>query len=138
MTFALATSPSLRLSTFSSFIWVWLHLLQHCTSSQSLSIALDKRTAPYLPIPAGRITTNHVETLRWLLLPTCLAYSLWLGVPAQGVAAMLVVLALNEFHFDQNWLTRNFLRAALFVTIDSAALSIAAGTCLTRRNFDGI
>lgn len=105
--------------------WVWLHLLQKGAASQYLSASRDKLTAPHLPIPAGRTTKYHVETLRWLLVPACLAQSLRYGVHTQGITAMFLILALNELKPGRHWIITSVLRAALFVVLDQAALVVA-------------
>ncbi|KAI0684218.1 hypothetical protein BC835DRAFT_1422407 [Cytidiella melzeri] len=123
ISYAWAISPSLSLSrVVSAAFWLLLHLLQYGTATQYLSATKDKLTAPHLPIPAGRTTKSHTETLRWLLLPVCLAQSLRYGVPIQGMAAMVIILALNELKFIKSWLMTALLRVALFVVLESAVL----------------
>ena len=74
------------------------------------------------------MTVSHARTLRWILLPSCLLVSLWLGAHWHSVSLALASLAYQELRFDSHMLLRNFCSAWGYASFNAGATMIAAGT----------
>lgn len=129
--FAWCTAPQLTATSFAhSFFWIWLHLLQFCVSNQYLSPHEDALNKPWRPIPARRITVEDATTLRWLLLPICLALSAAHRVLPIGATLTVGIFMHNEMRLDSHWFTRNVLNAIGYAVFDAGATVIArTGAC---------
>ncbi len=112
------------------FVWVWLHLLQFCVSNQTTNPHEDSANKPWRPIPSGLISVHAARVLRWILLPICLAISVWCQVLSIGIALCLATLAHNELGWDAHWLPRNVLNAVGYASFRIAAARAGRrGTC---------
>ncbi|KJA28900.1 hypothetical protein HYPSUDRAFT_33340 [Hypholoma sublateritium FD-334 SS-4] len=110
-----------------SSTWTAVHLLQFCVSNQSLSPEEDRKNKPWRPIPAGRVTVTSAYTLRWSLIPVCLALSTMYGVLDVSLILTSLIFLHNEAKHGKNWLARSFLNAAAYATFDAGATLISCG-----------
>ncbi|OBZ67680.1 hypothetical protein A0H81_12354 [Grifola frondosa] len=125
MLFACVSAPTLSfVSFFRAFIWTWLHLLQFCISNQSLSLDEDRKNKPWRPLPSRRTSVSYAFTLRWLLVPVCLALSIAYGVTAAGFIFTISIILHNELKLDSHWFTRNTLNALGYAVFDAGATAI--------------
>ncbi|KAI0270494.1 UbiA prenyltransferase family-domain-containing protein [Gloeopeniophorella convolvens] len=110
-----------------AIFWTWLHLLQFCVSNQSMDPEEDASNKPWRPIPSRLITVADARVLRWLLLPICFAFSIYLEVQWQGIALAAAFLAHNELGFHSHWLMRNVCNAWGYACFNAGAAAIATG-----------
>ncbi|KAI9454091.1 UbiA prenyltransferase family [Russula earlei] len=110
-----------------SVFWTWLHLLQFCISNQSIHPKEDSLNKPWRPIPSGLISVNDTRTLRWVLLPLCLFFSVCLEAHWPSISLAIVIIAYNELHMSSHWFLRGFCYAWGNASFNAGALQIAAG-----------
>ncbi|KAI0063349.1 hypothetical protein BV25DRAFT_1824433 [Artomyces pyxidatus] len=124
--FAYLSAPSTSVDRLACAVaWIWLNLLQFCVSNQSTDPTEDASNKPWRPIPAGRISVTAARALRWVLLPICFAFSVFMGVPTHGLALATAFYTHNELGFDSHWLLRNMCNAWGYAAFNAGATAIA-------------
>ncbi|KAI0649668.1 hypothetical protein C8Q79DRAFT_1006024 [Trametes meyenii] len=109
------------------FLWIWLNLLQFCISNQTPSIEEDRVNKPWRPLPAGRISLKNTGTLRWVLLPVCLAISSLNGTVFAACAVLTAATpAHNDMDLGSYWHTRNLLNAVGYAAFNIGAAFISS------------
>ncbi|KAF9018943.1 hypothetical protein BDZ89DRAFT_1021131 [Hymenopellis radicata] len=109
-----------------TLLWTWLHLLQFCVSNQRSSSIEDAHNKPWRPIPSARISPRQTHLLRLLLVPLCIVFSSVFGTMTVSAIFALLTFAHNDTPLGHsNWVTRNFLVAAGYATLDVGAAIVA-------------
>lgn len=103
-----------------------MHLLQFCVSNQSKNPEEDGANKPWRPIPAGRISVEHAQELRWALLPICLLFSAYLGVLVPSIMLALTFLAHDEWGTHETWLPRNLSNVFGYTGFEWGATCVAS------------
>ncbi|KIJ55028.1 hypothetical protein M422DRAFT_24887 [Sphaerobolus stellatus SS14] len=113
--------------------WTWIHLLQFCVSNQSLDPAEDLLNKPWRPIPSGRMSVRHAKKLRILLVPICLAISIYYRALDSEIALALAFLAHNELGLHGHWAMRNICNAIGYTAFEWGATIVGCrGDCTTK------
>ncbi|KAF8551272.1 hypothetical protein OG21DRAFT_297790 [Imleria badia] len=115
--FALAAAPVCHPShVLHAVLWIWLHLLTCNIANQVKAPDEDKINKPFRPLPSGRITEPHARTLRWILVPVCLAVSAAYSTELLFTSAGLQVLTVlySEIRCDECFLLKNSLTALMY------------------------
>ncbi|KAF8125716.1 UbiA prenyltransferase family [Boletus edulis] len=115
--FALAVAPVCHPShILHTVTWIWLHLLMCNVANQVKAPDEDKINKPFRPLPSGRIAEHHARTLRWILVPVCLACSAAYSTELLFTSIELQVLTVlySELHCDEYFILKNFLTAAMY------------------------
>ncbi|KAI0757357.1 UbiA prenyltransferase family [Daedaleopsis nitida] len=102
-------------------LWIWVHLLQFCTSNQCVGVHEDAANKPWRPIPSRRITVARARALRWALLAACLALSARSGVLLPSAALALATVAYNELRLDSHWAPRHVCNALGYAAFNAGA-----------------
>ena len=112
-------------------IWLWLNLLLFNVANQRLpsSIIEDEINKPWRPLPSGRLNTTQAKSLLFVLIPTVLVCSLFLGATTQVLLLMVLTWMYNDLGGgDENFFVRNLLNAFGMCTYGSGAIVIASGS----------
>lgn len=115
--FALAAAPVCHPSHLVHVVaWIWLHLLTCNIANQVKAPDEDKINKPFRPLPSGRITEHHARTLRWILVPVCLAVSATYSTELFFTSLELQLLSVmySELHCDTCFLLKNTLTAIMY------------------------
>ncbi|KAI6040764.1 UbiA prenyltransferase family [Pisolithus marmoratus] len=88
----------------------------------------DKINKPSRPIPAGRITAHDATTLRWALVPICLAYSALYSAQLTffSLSMLLFTARYNEHDSDKEPLSKNLLTAVMYGCLEMGGTLVAA------------
>ncbi|KAI0269613.1 hypothetical protein BGY98DRAFT_924086 [Russula aff. rugulosa BPL654] len=139
--FAAAAAPSCSLSRLPhALIWLWVHALQFGLANQTLprSLAEDLLNHPDRPLPAGRISLRTARTLRWMMIPICLALSAVYG-PRTMIASLcgsLYMVVYNDGGGARaHWLVRNALNAIGYGTAEAGTTLVI---CQRESDLDSI
>ncbi|KAH8110330.1 UbiA prenyltransferase family-domain-containing protein [Phellopilus nigrolimitatus] len=95
-------------------LWIWLHLLQFNVSNQSLRPEEDEHNKSWRPIPAKRISHEDALTLRWVLLPLCVALSACYSIETvyASIALSVFTYVYDDLGFSGgHWFGRNAVNA---------------------------
>jgi len=112
----------------SAACWIWLHLLQFDVSNQIVGVEEDKMNKPDRPIAAGRISLQDALTLRWALVPICVAYSAFYSLPVAFTSLGIAFLSFvyNELGIHAgHWIGRNTCVAVGYGLYELGATYIA-------------
>lgn len=115
--FALAVAPVCHPSHIPHVVaWIWLHLLNCNVANQVKAPNEDEINKPFRPLPSRRITEPHARSLRWILVPVCLAVSLVYSKKLFFTSLTLQVMTVfyNEFNGDESFVLKNSLTAAMY------------------------
>ncbi|KAJ3846637.1 UbiA prenyltransferase family [Lentinula lateritia] len=130
--YALVSSPAFHYSHMPVLVgWVWIYLLQFCTSNQVVSVFEDNHNKPDRPIPAGLISIQSTQILRWSLFLLCLWSSWYLQVLLPGILMSIAFILYNEMHYDSHWLSKNILNSIGIVSFNTGAAAIAQGNAFS-------
>ena len=80
------------------------------------------------PLPAGRITKQNADILRWLLVPACIGLSALYSkeVVYASIALCLFTWIYNELHAHAgHWIVRNLVNALGFASFEAGSSLIA-------------
>ncbi|KAH8103581.1 UbiA prenyltransferase family [Cristinia sonorae] len=127
--FALACAPQLKLSHICHVVaWLWLHILHFDLSNQTIGVEEDRVNKPDRPIPDGRISLESAITLRWIVFPICLLYSLSYSVQVFYASFVLAILTViyNEWKCARKWYVKNSLNGAGYACFQLGATLIAS------------
>ncbi|KAJ8086071.1 hypothetical protein PM082_004890 [Marasmius tenuissimus] len=135
--FSLAVADSFDWSSFIfTVIWLWLHLLQANVSNQTYSGHEDLVNKPWRPLPSGRVTAEQARSLRWLLVPVCLGFSIYRSpwVFYASAALTLVEIVHDDFECSGHLMLKNFCNVGGYTTFE-----VGASVCMNGgRPLDGI
>ncbi|EPQ53734.1 hypothetical protein GLOTRDRAFT_24494, partial [Gloeophyllum trabeum ATCC 11539] len=127
----LATCPDLRIENLAfSMFWTWLHLLQFCTSNQTLSVDEDAANKSWRPVPSGRISLASAKALRWWTVPLCLLLSHQKGALLPSMSLTVMTLMHNELGWHSGWFGRNLCCALGYMAFEWGAISLASSSGL--------
>jgi len=113
---------------------VTFKFLQVCVSNQILDSEEDALNKPWRPIPSGLMSVARARTLRRILVPSCLSFSLFLGARWPSISLVLATLAYHQLRFDSHVFLRNFCNAWGYASFNAGAAMVAAGqSTLTMR-----
>ena len=90
----------------------------------------DKVNKPSRPIPSGRITVHNATTLRWALVPICLAYSALYSPQVTWVSLTMLLFTswYNEHDGDRESISKNLLTAVMY-GLSELGGTLVAGKC---------
>jgi 4-hydroxybenzoate polyprenyltransferase len=104
-----------------------MHLLKFDISNQIQDPEEDKRNKPDRPLPAGRITVQNAEDVRWLLVPVCLLFSAKYGMQALASSICFEALSIwyNDFGGHKVGFSKNILTATGYMCMEVGATIVA-------------
>ncbi|KAJ8593335.1 hypothetical protein M405DRAFT_762134 [Rhizopogon salebrosus TDB-379] len=129
--FALAAAPHAHITRIpATIIWIWMHLLKFDISNQIQDPEEDKRNKPDRPLPAGRITVQNAEDVRWLLVPVCLLFSAKYGMQALASSICFEALSIwyNDFGGHKVGFSKNILTATGYMCMEVGATIVAGSS----------
>ncbi|KAF8322096.1 hypothetical protein DL93DRAFT_2050956 [Clavulina sp. PMI_390] len=112
-----------------SLLWTFLNLLYFCICNQLFDPAEDMLNKPYRPIPAGRISVDGANRLRWAVLPLCLGISWHWGVLPQCLVMLVLGSWYNQGNLGKHWVGRQGSVAIMYGALNSGAAVVACDTC---------